>query len=159
MKRFITIIPAAAVVVLLAACGSSSSSSQPVSSPPATAAGQAAAAPTAPTSAAVMIQHVMRGCHAWVIGGTAPTSAASVTLGQGGTLTVTDNDVMPHQLQTRAAGVSIVNAKMSHIGAKAQVTFPHTGTYTFTTRAGEDYMKGVKTIGADNALKLTVTVA
>jgi hypothetical protein len=38
------------------------------------------------------------------------------------------------------------------------VTFTKPGVYTFTTKAGEDYMSGVKTIGEDNVLKLTVTV-
>jgi hypothetical protein len=31
-------------------------------------------------------------------------------------------------------------------------------TYIFTTKAGEDYMKGVKTSGEDNILRLVVTV-
>jgi hypothetical protein len=38
------------------------------------------------------------------------------------------------------------------------VTFARAGVYTFKTVAGEDYMKGVKTTGADNVLKLVVTV-
>ena len=36
--------------------------------------------------------------------------------------------------------------------------FAKAGVYTFTTKAGEDYMKGIKTIGEDNVLKLKVTV-
>ena len=47
---------------------------------------------------------------------------------------------------------------MSHVGATASVKFPRAGTYVFTTKAGEDYMKGVKTIGEDNVLTLKVVV-
>ena len=38
------------------------------------------------------------------------------------------------------------------------VTFTKPGVYKFTTKAGEDFMSGVKTIGEDNVLRLTVTV-
>jgi hypothetical protein len=45
------------------------------------------------------------------------------------------------------------------MGASVKVTFSKAGTYLFKTKAGEDYMPGVKTIGEDNILRLTVTVA
>jgi hypothetical protein len=32
------------------------------------------------------------------------------------------------------------------------------GVYTFGTVVGEDYFKGVKTVGEDNVLRLVVTV-
>ncbi len=47
---------------------------------------------------------------------------------------------------------------MRHIGARITLSFPHAGTYRLITKAGDDYMKGVKTIGEDNVLTLTVTV-
>ena len=47
---------------------------------------------------------------------------------------------------------------MSHFGATSKVTFLRAGTYVFTTKAGEDYMKGVKTTGEDNVLTLKVVV-
>jgi hypothetical protein len=34
----------------------------------------------------------------------------------------------------------------------------HAGVYTFGTIAGEDYVKGIKTVGPDNVLRLVVTV-
>jgi len=45
-------------------------------------------------------------------------------------------------------------------GAKTTVTFSKAGTYTFTTKAGEDY-PGVNapTKGEDNTLRLVVTVS
>ena len=47
---------------------------------------------------------------------------------------------------------------MAHMGATVKITFAHAGVYRFTTKAGEDYMPGMKTIGEDNVLRLTVTV-
>jgi hypothetical protein len=43
-------------------------------------------------------------------------------------------------------------------GATVTVSFPKAGTYVFGTKAGEDYMKGVKTTGEDNVLTLKITV-
>ena len=46
------------------------------------------------------------------------------------------------------------------MGTTVKVTFTHAGVYRFTTKAGEDYpaMAGMKTVGEDNVLRLTVTV-
>ena len=45
------------------------------------------------------------------------------------------------------------------MGASTKITLTRPGVYHFTTKAGEDYMAGVKTIGEDNVLKLTVVVS
>ena len=50
-------------------------------------------------------------------------------------------------------------AMLARMGSSSKVTFSKAGVYKLTTRAGEDYMSGVKTIGDDNVLKLTVTVS
>jgi hypothetical protein len=50
-------------------------------------------------------------------------------------------------------------ANMNHMAASVKVRFAHAGTYRFTTKAGEDYMKGMKTIGEDNVLTLKVVVS
>lgn len=100
-----------------------------------------------------------------------------MTIRRGGSISVTNNDVMPHKLiETRGPAVTITRlnagmtgmgmglrgtfppAMMAHMGAAARITFSRAGVYRFTTKPGEDYMKGIKTIGADNALELTVTV-
>ena len=39
-----------------------------------------------------------------------------------------------------------------------EVRFPKAGVYRFATKAGEDYSKGVRTLGPDNTLKLRVIV-
>ncbi len=44
------------------------------------------------------------------------------------------------------------------MNATTSVRFTRAGVYKFATKAGEDYMKGVKTVGEDNVLRLTVTV-
>jgi len=119
------------------------------------------AAPQAPRNASVMIEHVTRGCHAMLVNdSTTPTPSATIHLGVGGSLHVTDNDVMPHRLlQLAGPTAGFTGASMSHMGAQSTVTFPSAGTYSLTTKAGEDYAPGIKTIGPDNTLRLKVVVA
>ena len=47
---------------------------------------------------------------------------------------------------------------MDHMGARSTATFATPGTYSLTTKAGEDYTKGIQTIGPDNTLRLKVVV-
>jgi len=121
----------------------------------------AAIASAAPRSATIVIRHQLRGCHSWSVNGGAYKPAQRLTLARGGTVAFTNNDVMPHQLiKTSGPAVKFVGkATMSKIGASTKVVFSKAGTYRFTTKVGEDYMKGVKTVGEDNVLKLTVKVA
>jgi plastocyanin len=127
-----------------------------VAAVPATAAGPA-------TSAALVIRHQVRGCHSWSANGGPYLPSQLVRLARGGSLTVTNNDVMPHRLiQTGGPKVkpyTVSAGMMGHMGATVRVSFPASGTYHFTTHAGEDYMRGVKTAGPDNVLRLTVTVS
>ena len=53
---------------------------------------------------------------------------------------------------------SVRAGMMSGMGAATRVVFARPGVYRFTTRPGEDYMAGVKTVGPDNTLRLTVVV-
>jgi|SRR5438094_2144394 len=134
-----------------------------------------AAPASAPTHASILIRHQVRGCHSWSVNGGKFAPSQKVALRRGGTITITNSDVMPHKLvKLSGPAVRIKNLKtamgmgmhghegsgmMGHMGAKTQVTFPAAGTYRFTTKAGEDYMEGMKTIGEDNVLRLTVTVS
>ncbi len=113
-----------------------------------------------PQHASVTIRHQMMGCHAWSVGNGPYTPHAALKLSTGGSITFTDNDVMSHQLIKKSGSAVVFSGShtMSHMGATLKVTFPHAGTYHFTTKPGEDYMKGVKTMGEDNVLTLTVTV-
>ena len=55
--------------------------------------------------------------------------------------------------------LSISSSICRRSSAQAKAVLAKKGTYKFTTRVGEDYMKGIKTTGPDNVLKLTVVVA
>jgi len=119
-------------------------------------------AAAAPSNASLLIRHQMRGCHTWSVNGGAFKATQSTTLRKGGWLSVTDNDVMPHTLVlTSGPALTIRGAKLSHMGASLKVRLTKPGVYHFTTRAGDDYpsMEGMKTIGEDNVLKLTVVVS
>jgi hypothetical protein len=131
----------------LAACGSSTgtpAAPAPVPKPH-----------TAQVNQALSIQHVLRGCHVWSTG----TAKTVLHISTGSALTITNNDVMPHKLVSSGGLPAVLSgADMSHMSAKGTITFPKAGTYRFTTKAGEDYMKGVKTVGEDNVLRLTIVV-
>ena len=119
-----------------------------------------APAVAAPGHASVVIQHATRGCHVWAVNGGAFKASRSLTLQRGGTLTLTDNDVMSHKLVlTSGPALRIAHPLLAHIGASLKLTFTRPGVYHFTTKAGEDYPGvNLKTIGEDNVLKLTVVV-
>lgn len=84
-------------------------------------------------------------------------------------------DVMPHRL-IELAGAAVrmrtdttmsmmggyspgTPGLMNWMGASTTVTFSRSGVYRFRTRAGEDFMPGIQTSGADNVLTLTIKVA
>ena len=120
----------------------------------------AGSALAAPKTATLTIRHETRGCHSWSVDGTTWQAKQSIALSRGATVAVVNNDVMPHKLiQLSGPKTATAHVSMTHIGASAYVGFPAKGTYVFTTRAGEDYMKGVKTTGEDNMLKLVVKVS
>jgi plastocyanin len=78
----------------------------------------------------------------------------------GGTVTFTNNDVMPQPLVELSGGAVHYagNKALNKPASQVHVTFSKSGRYVFGTKPGEDYMKGIKTVGADNVLKLVVTV-
>lgn len=109
----------------------------------------------------LIIRHQMRGCHAWSLGLTAAAKVSqTVWLKRGVHLEIGNNDVMPHKL-VQLAGPRVrlpEGASMNSLGAMIEVRFPNAGVYRFATKAGKDYSKGVRTIGADHTLKLRVIV-
>ena len=118
-------------------------------------------ATTLPTTASVQIEHATRGCHTMIVDGTGPGSpSATIRLAAGGSLQIQNNDVMPHKL-VRVSGpnAQLVTPAMNHMGARSTATFATPGTYSLSTKAGEDYTSGIKTIGPDNTLRLKVVVA
>jgi hypothetical protein len=112
------------------------------------------------SSASVTIQHQVRGCHSWAVG-TGPLGAAHrVTLARGATLRFVNNDVMPQKIVLKSGPKIAFSGKtnLSKPAASVKAVLAHPGVYTFGTVVGEDYVKGIKTIGEDNVLKLVVTV-
>jgi hypothetical protein len=119
----------------------------------------AGSAVAATNNATLTIRHQMHGCHSWSFNGKTWNPTQRITIVRGGVLTVVDNDVMSHKLiQVSGPKATLTTPAMTHMSAKAHVAFPAKGIYVFKTRAGEDYMKGVITMGADNVLKLVVSV-
>lgn len=109
----------------------------------------------------VLIRHELHGCHSWSANHAAYRALQSLTLAKGGTVTFTNNDVMPQRL-VKLAGAPVLfagNKALNKPGAVLRVTFSKAGRYVFGTKPGEDYSKGIKTIGEDNVLKLVVTVS
>jgi hypothetical protein len=121
-----------------------------------------APAASTPGQASLLIRHQQRGCHTWSANGGAFKASQTITLQRGGLLTVTNDDVMPHSLVlTRGPALQIAHPRLGHMGASLKIKLTRPGIYHFTTKAGEDYpaMAGMKTIGEDNILTLTVVVS
>jgi hypothetical protein len=120
----------------------------------------AAPASTHENGPVIVIRHRTHGCHAWSLIGAAPKASLTVALERRIHLEIGNNDVMPHKLvQIGGRRVKLPEgAAMNSVGAMIEIRFPAAGVYRFTTRAGDDYAKGIKTVGEDNALRLKVVV-
>ncbi len=138
----------------------------------------AAAASAAPRTAALVVEHQVRGCHVWSLNGGPPRTHVVARLARGGALKVTNDDLMAQELvQTRGPAVQMRLVRqshmgdmpmrmgkagpytMGHMGATLGVTFPRAGTYRFRLVDRGDYFEGIKTVGKDNELTLTVVVS
>jgi hypothetical protein len=148
----------------------------------------AAGAPAAlaAPAATLTIQHQLRGCHAWSLNAGRDAVSQTLHTRTGAALTINNYDVMPHRLVQLAgpsvrmrnlpgssgmpmmgpgtSGMPMMGSRstragmMNGMGAATRVAFTRPGVYRFSTRPGEDYMAGVRTLGPDNTLRLTVVV-
>ena len=131
---------------------------------------------TAPKSATLVIRHQVQGCHAWSLNGGPYVAHQVVRLARGGSLEVTNNDLMAQEL-VKASGPRVRmdlvrhshmgdmpmgmtmgkpgSYTMAHMGAKLRVTFTRAGTYRFKLLDRGDYAE-VKTKGPDKELTLEV---
>lgn len=119
-----------------------------------------AARASAPSFVRITIRHQLQHCHAWSANGGAFEASLTVPLARGGTIAFANDDVMPHRL-VELAGPAISlppAANMNRMMAGVAIRFSKPGTYRFKTIPGEDYMSGMRTVGADNVLTLTVHV-
>jgi len=132
---------------------------------------------SAATPATLVIHHQMKGCHSWSLSGGPMKVVQSLHVAKGGSVSITNNDVMFHKLVKISGpaasykitnyGTAIKNAvklpwapgMMGRPGATLKVTFPAKGTYVFKTVFGEDWMPMPETMGDDNNLRLVVTVS
>ena len=129
-------------------------------------------------SAALVVRHQTRGCHAWSLNGGPYAAKQLVRLGRGGWMTVTNSDLMAQELvqtsgpvvrmklvQNSHMGGSVPMGMMgpagpytmAHMGAKLRVTFPKAGVYRFHLVDRGDFVE-VKTVGEDLTLTLKVVV-
>jgi hypothetical protein len=132
-----------------------------------------------PKSATLLIHHQVRGCHAWSLNGGPFIVQQSLRLTTGGSLTVSNHDLMVQELVKTSGptvhqkltnmGSMTMGAKMhmgkagpyamAHMGATLRVTFPQKGVYHFKLVDRGDYFPNIKTIGPDNKPTLTVIVS
>ena len=134
-----------------------------------------AASQSSVASATILIRHQVQHCHTWAVNGGPFRASQRLNLRRDGTITFINNDVMPHRLielagprvamrngTAMAMGAGMHSAAapgvMNHMGATTTIRLKTPGVYRFRTHAGEDYMAGLSTVGADNVLTLTVTV-
>ena len=139
----------------------------------------AAAGPSpAAKSASLVIQHQFRGCHTWSLNGGPSLASQKVRLARGGSLTLTNNDLMAQELVKKSGpavklrllaprrksqvmdGEGMGKAgpyTLVHMGARLHATLPKAGTYRFTVMDRGDYVE-VKTSGDYYELALTVVV-
>ena len=134
-------------------------------------------ASAAPGGASLVIRHQVRGCHSWSLNGGAWKATQHFRLAKGGSLVVTNNDVMFHKI-VKVSGPALsfhllktgsqtkgtvklpwAPGLMGRPGATVKVTFPKAGVYRLTTKFGEDYMPMGETVGEDNVLHAIVTVS
>ena len=123
-------------------------------------------ASAAPGGATLTIRHQVKGCHSWSLNGGAWKTTQAAHVARGGSIVVTNNDVMFHKL-VKVSGPAVkytllktgmamkgtvklpwAPGLMGRPGATVKVTFPAKGTYVFKTVFGED-----------NTLRLVVTAS
>lgn len=107
------------------------------------------------------IRHVQRGCHVWS-NGTTTGAMMRLHLRPGQKLSITDNDVDPHQMMELAGPMNLHMGGPMMMNQGETIAFMKKGVYRLGTKTVE--MPGgeemdVKTVGPDNHLRLVITVA
>jgi hypothetical protein len=113
---------------------------------------------TASSNTALTIRHVLRGCHVWSKG---KTTSATMRLNvkRGQRLTIDNLDFDAHQLVQFSGPAHLRLGKPIMMNHQFTISFAKAGSYRLGTKTVD--MPGVmevKTIGADNKLRLTVAV-
>jgi hypothetical protein len=149
MKRMVLIGAfAAALVLVVSACGGSDEQS-------------AAPVAAAPDSAQLTILHVQEGCHIWS-DGNRRAATMRLTMAEGGTLTLVNQDVDVHRL-VQLAGPDVALGGTLMMGGRTALVFSEPGLYRLRTETveveGMEEMMDVETEGPDNELEVEVEVS
>src|SRR6266508_5464409 len=103
----------------------------------------------------VTIVHVTKGCHVWSVGAKR-TANLRLTLHQGGTLAVVNQDLDMHRL-VQVSGPKTTTGPFLMMNQPVLLRVAKAGLYRFHTRVADmGGMPKAKTIGPDNKLVLTV---
>ena len=119
----------------------------------------ASATQSKPVADQLTIVHMQKGCHDWS-NGTAQMATMRLAMKPGQMLRIMNQDVDMHKLMELTGPTMMMMGGPMKEGQARSLTFTKPGTYTFATKTLP--MKGmpeVQTIGPDNHLRLTVTVA
>ena len=139
------------------------------------------ASAAASKNASLQINHLVRGCHSWSLNGGPNRVNQVVQLARGGSLLITNNDLMVQDLMKTSGPTVLMKVvrqshmgkmhmtmpmegkpspyAMSHMGAQLKVTFTKAGSYHFNLIDRGDYFDNIKTVGPDNHPTLIVTVS
>jgi len=80
----------------------------------------------------LVIRHQLKGCHSWSANGDSYKPTQAIKLQHGASLSVINNDVMPHKLVlTSGPALHISHATLGHMGASLKVALTKPGTYHF----------------------------
>ena len=157
-------VPLAATAVILSVGGEGQSTTTAKATMPHMTSGgmgggvTASAAQSKPVADQLTIVHMQKGCHDWS-NGTAQMATMRLVMKPGQMLRIMNQDVDMHRLMQLAGPTIMLGGPMKE-GQARSLTFTKPGTYKFDTKSLP--MKGmpeVQTIGPDNHLQLTVTVA
>ena len=113
---------------------------------------------TSPVADQLTIVHAQTGCHLWSKG-TAQMTTMRLTMRPGQMLRIMNQDLDMHRVM-QLSGPAIMLGGAMKTGQAQSLSFTNRGTYQFDTKSLP--MKGMpeaETIGPDNMLRLTVTVA
>lgn len=119
--------------------------------------GRPASTTAKPIATHLVIRHVQKGCHVWGMDNVQTTSLR-LNVAAGGRLHIVNRDIVAHQL-VELAGSNL--ALTGHImpGESQLITFSLPGLYRFKTKLVKMGPEPrVKTSGANNELRLTVSV-
>ncbi len=116
------------------------------------------AAATSPIVRLTII-HFVSGCHVWQVGDRNLGASAKITLKRGTRLEIRPNCPMDFDFRQVAGPRLALGATRTYAGTTRAIVFAKRGVYKLAaTNVQTSEQQGLQTLGADNALTLTVVV-